>query len=92
MVLLYNKLVSTSCQVLFKKISDFLAKKADQELPLLIGILLETLVSMKYYSTIFANSTMIGIAIKVRSIKIKNSFQRFSGISLLIMIAPTSVK
>ena len=44
------------------------------------------------HSTRFANSTMIGIAISVRSIKIKNSFQRLSGISLLIMIAPTSVR
>ena len=46
----------------------------------------------KYHNTTFANRTMIGIAISVRSIKIKNSFQRLSGISLLIMIAPTSVR
>lgn len=59
---------------------------------LLVAVVSLTLFFSIFYSIIFANSTISGIAIRVRSMKIKNSFQRFSGISLLIIIAPTSVR
>ena len=59
---------------------------------LLVAAVSLTLFFSIFYSITFANSTISGIAIRVRSMKIKNSFQRFSGISLLIIIAPTSVR
>ena len=45
-----------------------------------------------YYSSRFAKRTRQGLAMRVRSRKSTNSFHRFRGISLLMMMAPTSVR
>ena len=48
--------------------------------------------SIFYSPMIFANSTISGMAMMVLSRKITSSFQKFNGISLLIIIVPTSVR
>jgi len=45
-----------------------------------------------YSPIIFANNTISGMAMMVLSRKITSSFHKFSGISLLIIIVPTSVR
>lgn len=59
----------------------------------LLFIFYNSIFTARFYNPImFANSTISGIAMMVLSRKITRSFQKFSGISLLMMMVQTSVR